>query len=147
MEGETWLAIIVAVIGAIGSGIKMFFDWRKARDLQEVADRAAQREHDLELAKLQAQAAQKLSETALRASIVGIERHKRTMTLEQSLSLSQAIQDAALEEDVEGHLSAHVLKITEQKGTKFYSPEAIKKILEESSDSTIAINPQDGETE
>ena len=69
------------------------------------------------------------------------------MTVEQSLSLAQSIQDAALEEEVEDHLSEHVLKITERKGTKFYSPEAIKKALEESSESTIATNPDNGETE
>ncbi len=147
MEGETWLAIAIAVTGAIGSGIKIFFDWRKARDLQNVADHAADREHELEMAKLQAEATQKLSETALRASIVGIERHKKTMTPDQQKLLTLAIQDAAIEESCEGHLSEHVLKITERKGTKFYSPEAIKKALEESSDSNIPTNPDDGETE
>lgn len=146
MAGETWLAIVVAIIGAVGSAIKMFFDWRKARDMQEAADQAAQRTHELELAKLHAEAAQKLSETALRASIVGIERHKKTMTLEQSQNLAQSIKDAAIEESVQGHLSEHVLKITERKGTRFYSPDAVKKALEEPT-TPMTTNPQDGETE
>lgn len=130
MEGETILAIAIAVTGAIGSALVKFFDWKKNQAAQLAAEHQAQRVHELELAKMKAEAAQKLSDTALRASIVGIERHKRTMTPEGQVALAKAIQDAAIEESAEDHLNQHVDKITKKTGTQFYSPEELKKKLD-----------------
>lgn len=123
IAAETWLAIVTIIVGAIGSSIKMFFDWRAKRD-------AAKQAHELKLAKLEAEAAQKRAETALQASIVGIERHKKTMTEEDAKLLAKAIQEAAIEENVEDHLQLNVNEITKRKGTKFYSPEAINEALD-----------------
>lgn len=122
MESETWVVIITLIVGAIGSGLKMFFDWRAKKA-------AAEQAHELRLAKLEAEAAQKRAETALQASIVGIERHKKTMTEDDAKLLAKAIQDAAVEEDVEDHLQQNVVLITERKGTKFFSPDAIDEAL------------------
>lgn len=126
MEDATLYTLILAVLGAIGSAIKMVIDYRAKKDALDRADKAEARNHELDLIKTKSQA-------ALRASVVGIERHKKTMTPEGQLALAKAIQDAAIEESAEDFLSEHVSKITKKAGTKFYSPVELKKKLDEES--------------
>jgi len=126
MEDATLYTIVIAVIGAIGSAIKIYVDYKRNQNALDRADMAEVRAHELNLIKTKAEA-------ALRASVVGIERHKKTMTPESQLALSKSIQDAAIEESAEDFLSAHVDKITKKAGTEFYSPAELKKKLDEES--------------
>lgn len=123
MEDTSMYALGIAGIGALGSAIKIYFDYRAKKDALELAEKERQRAHELELLKAK-------SDAGLRATIVGIERHKQTMTPEQRLLLNQAIQDAALEESAEDLIKHHVNEITKLKGTKFFNPEELRKSLE-----------------
>ena len=123
MEDATLYTIVIAVIGAIGSGIKIYVDYKRNKNALDRADKAEVRAHELNLIKTK-------SEAALRASVVGIERHKKTMTPEGQLALAKAIQDAAIEESAEDFLSEHVSEITKKAGTQFYSPAELKKKLD-----------------
>lgn len=123
MEDATFYTLIASGIGAIGSFVKMYIDYRAKKDALEEKDRAEARAHELELIKAK-------SDAAVRATVVGIERHKKTMTPEDQLALAQAIQDAAIEESAEDFLNQHVNTITKTAGTKFYSPKKLKKKLD-----------------
>ena len=123
MEDATLYTLILSGIGAIGTAIKIYLDYKSKKDALERADKAEARNHELELIRVK-------SEAALRASVVGIERHKKTMTVEGQLALAKAIQDAAIEESAEDFLQHHVDSITKKAGTKFYNPEELKKKLE-----------------
>ena len=124
MEDLTLYALIGSGIAGVGSAIKIYIDYKGKKNALDRADKAEARNHELELIKAK-------SDAALRASVVGIERHKKTMTPEAQKALAKCIQDAAIEESAEDFLSKHVNQITKAKGTEFYSPEALKKKLEE----------------
>ena len=124
MEDATLYTLILSGIGAIGTAIKIYVDYKGKKDALERADKAEAREHELKLIKVK-------SDAAMRATVVGIERHKKTMTPESQLALAKAIQDAAIEESAEDFLSEHVSKITKKAGTAFYSPEELKKKLDD----------------
>ena len=104
---------IALITGAIGAAIKMYLDYRKARDEKERADRAEERSHELELIQVK-------SDAAIRATIVGIERHKKTLTAEEQRRLAASIQEAAVEESAEDHLNSRVLEVTKRRGTRYY---------------------------
>ena len=120
MEDATLYSLIGSAILAGGSAIKIYLDYRAKADALERADRAEARSHELELIKVK-------SDAAVRATVVGIERHKKTMDVDAQKALAKAIQDAAIEESAEGFLSEHVAAITKNKGTKYYNPEELKK--------------------
>lgn len=126
MEDATLYTLIASGIGAAGTAVKIIIDYRAKKDAMDRAEKAEARAHELELIKTKSQA-------AIRASIVGIERHKKTMTVEGSRALAKAIQDAAIEESAEEFLSEHVEQITTKAGTKFYSPAELKRKLDEES--------------
>ena len=125
MEDVTLYTLVLSGIGAAGSAIKMYFDHLAKRDARDEKDKAEARAHELELIKVK-------TDAAIRATVVGIERHKKTMTPEMSNALSKAIQDAAIEEEAEGLLQDHVADITEIKGTRFYSPKKLQDKLDNS---------------
>lgn len=116
MDATTITAIIFSIGAAAGSLIKIYIDYKAKKNALDRADKAEARNHELELIKAK-------SDAAVRATVVGIERHKKTMTPEASKALAKSIQDAAIEESAEDFLNQHVEKITETKGTRFYSPE------------------------
>jgi hypothetical protein len=126
MEDATLYTLIASGIGAVGTAIKIYVDYKRNKNALDRADKAEARAHELNLIKTK-------SDAALRASVVGIERHKKTMTLEGQLALAKSIQDAAIEESAEDFLSESVDKITKKAGTKFYSPEELKRKLDEES--------------
>jgi len=111
VSDETWSMVALAGFTGIGSMIKMYIDYRKIQA-------AEAREHELKMLHAK-------SEAALRASIVGVERHKKTMTSDSQLELAKAIRDAAIEESAEDHLLTHLDQITNTRGTQFYNPKKI----------------------
>ena len=110
MESETVL-IVTMILGAIGSAVKIAFDYLEKKSIREEATKLQQE-------KIKAEA-------AVRASVVGIERFKKTMTASDSELLSQSIKEAALEEAADDFLTEQVETITKRGGTRFFDPKKI----------------------
>lgn len=110
MESET-IMLATMILGAIGSALKIMFDYLDKKSMREEKTKVEQE-------KIKAEA-------AVRASVVGIERYKKTMTASESRLLSDAIKEAAQEEDVDDFLSEQVDNVTKKKGTRFFNPEKI----------------------
>lgn len=110
MESETVL-IVTMILGAVGSAVKIAFDYLEKKSIREEKTK-------LEQEKIKAEA-------AVRASVVGIERFKKTMTASDSKLLSQTIKEAALEESADDFLNEQVNNITKRGGTRFFDPRKI----------------------
>jgi hypothetical protein len=117
MEAEVG-GYILAAITAIGSVVKMYFDYKTKKDALDRANHAEEMATQIELAKIKAEA-------AVRANVVGLERVKSSLGDEASKTISQSIHIAAEEEDAAEYLKSQVFEITKESGTRFFNPKKI----------------------